>query len=341
MMIRSMMKVSCKLIDQQVAQSVGQQLHSAQRVLLVSHKRPDGDAIGSILGLGLALRAYGKDVQMVSEDGVPRPFQHLHGVQSISKSPQGDVDLVCVLDCSDLQRVGRILDGYSKPDVNIDHHRTNLYFARTNLVDSQAVATTAMLTELLSDWAIPIPQSAAAALLTGLITDSLGFRTPNISPKALRLAARLMELGANLSDLYHRALVARSIEAARLWGYGLRRLDRDGRMIWTSLNLEDRQLARYPGRDDADLINLLSAVDDADIALIFLEQSDGAVKVSWRSRPGIDISQIAVSFGGGGHPNASGAEIEGNLLEVQAAVLEATRPLLGDPQPVHKSEYLI
>jgi len=106
------------------------------------------------------------------------------------------------------------------------------------------------------------------------------------------------------------------------------RVERSDRLVWTKLTLDDRRAAQYPGRDDADLINILSAVDGADIAMIFVEQPNGRVKVSWRAQPGYDVSQIAVSLGGGGHPAASGAEIAGEIDEVQTKVVELTRPLL-------------
>ncbi len=134
--------------------------------------------------------------------------------------------------------------------------------------------------------------------------------------------------------LYRRTLVDRSFEAVRLWGAGLSRLERDGRLLWTTLTLEDRKAVRYPGRDDADLINLLSAVEGADISMVFVEQPNGRVKISWRAQPGFDVSTIAASLGGGGHAAAAGAEIQGSLPEVQASILELTRPLLNGGQHV-------
>jgi phosphoesterase RecJ-like protein len=173
-----------------------------------------------------------------------------------------------------------------------------------------------------------ISQPVAAALLNGLITDTLGSRTSNMTPQALRLAADLMEKGGNLPELYQRALVTRSFEATRYWAAGLNSIQRDGKLVWTSLSLKDRHAAGYPGRDDADLVNILSSIDDAEIAIIFVEQSNGHVKVSWRAKPGVDVSRVALQFGGGGHPAASGADITGDLVAVQAAVLQATRAIL-------------
>lgn len=307
---------------------IAQRLHEADRILVVSHIRPDGDAVGSLLGLGLALQETGKTVQMVLEDGVPAPFRLLSGAAQIVRHPGGMFDLAVVVDCSDLERVGGGLNGLTRPDIVIDHHISNLKFGEINLIEPAAVATSAILAEHLPFWNLSINTAVASALLTGVVSDTLGFRTSNMNPQALRLAADLMEKGANLPELYQRSLGRHSFEAAFYWGAGLNHLQRDDRLIWTYLALPDREKASYPGNDDADLINILSAIEGVDIAIIFVEQKNGHVKVSWRSQPGFDVSQLALSFGGGGHTAAAGADIRGTLDEVKPKVLEATRFLL-------------
>jgi phosphoesterase RecJ-like protein len=299
-------------------------LRAARHILIVSHLRPDGDAIGSTLGFGLALQAAGKQVQMINADGAPSNFKHLAGVEGIKRKPEGEVDCVVVVDCSELSRTGDVLTSFGIPEINLDHHTTN----KINLVDIEAVAVAQMLVEYLPRWGFSLPPSAGAALMTGLITDTLGFRTRNVTPKSLRIAADLMELGVDMPMLYEQALILRSFESLQFWGVGLQHLQRLDRMVWTTLTMEGRRAVGYPGRDDADLINILSAVRDCDIAMIFVEQPDCKVKVSWRARPGLDISRLAVSFGGGGHPAASGAEIPGTLEEVKVHVLDATHKFL-------------
>ncbi|MCL4559404.1 MAG: bifunctional oligoribonuclease/PAP phosphatase NrnA [Chloroflexi bacterium] len=309
-------------------QQIGKAMKGAERILIVSHVRPDGDAVGSLIGLGLALQEAGKAVQMVLNDGVPTSFRHLTGSNQVVKHPGGNFDLTIVLDCSDLPRVGKALTEGTVPDINIDHHITNLNFARINLVKPDAVATSAILAEYLPEWGFPVTPQVASALLTGLISDTLGFRTSNMTPQVMRLAATLMEIGTNLPELYSAALVRRSFESARYWGAGLSHLERRGRLVWATLSLDDRSGVNYPGNDDADLINVLSTIDGADVALIFVEQKGGKTKVSWRSQPGVDVSQIALKFGGGGHAAASGAEITGSLVDVQERVIHDTLAFL-------------
>ena len=148
-----------------------------------------------------------------------------------------------------------------------------------------------------------------------------------MTPTALRLSAGLMELGADLPELYRVGLGQRSFEAARYWGSGLERLQREGRMVWTSLLISDRRAVGYGGNDDADLVNFLSSTN-CDVVVLFNEQKGDRVKVSWRARPGLDVSNLALQFGGGGHPAAAGTELPGSMADVQQQVLTATRAFL-------------
>jgi phosphoesterase RecJ-like protein len=311
-------------------QELSDRINRAERILVISHIRPDGDAVGSLIGLGLILEEMGKEVNLVLEDGVPIVFHHLTGFDKVFREATGVYDLVIVVDCSDIDRIGAILDDYGEADVNIDHHPTNTHFAKLNLVQEDAVATAEMIFEIAELLSMPITLPVAESLLTGIITDSLGFRTSNISPNALRTAAKLQEEGANLPFLYRKAMIEKSFEAIKYWGQGLSKIEKEEGLVWTSLSLEDRKLVGYSGRDDADLINVLSAIRDTDVSLVFVEQKGGSVKVSWRAQPGFDVARIALKFGGGGHKPAAGAEIKGDLDRVQEDVLEATRKALAD-----------
>lgn len=311
-----------------IIQAIRQKLHSANNVLIVSHVRPDGDAIGSVLALGLGLEVAGKQIQMVLQDGVPSSLKFLEGASRIKTRVNGSFDLLVTLDCSDLQRVGNILDGFRRPDINIDHHITNTQHGELNLVEVEAVATAEILAIIWPDLKLPLPETVADALITGIITDTIGFRTSNMTSRALRVSANLMEAGARLTEIYNLSLVRRSYEAAHLWGMGLSKLQREGPIAWTSLTLADKKLVNYQGRDDADLINTLAALDGVEVAIIFVEQAPDIIKVSWRAELGWDVAKVASHFGGGGHTAASGAEIQGLLDEVQDKVIKTTQAVL-------------
>jgi phosphoesterase RecJ-like protein len=310
--------------------AIKERLHRSNKVLVASHIRPDGDAIGSLLGLGLGLIESGKSVKMVLMDGVPASFGHLEGSELIVKDPGGEYDTFITVDCADFKRVGKAFGNIGQPDINIDHHKTNEKFGKLNLIEPEEVATSAILANHMPAWGLQISKPVADALLTGIITDTLGFRTANTNPSALRLCAMLMETGSNMPDLYMRSLVHKSFPAARYWGAGLSSLEQDNGIVWGTLTLDDRRRAGYGGNDDADLINLISAIDGNKIGMIFVEQSDKHVKISWRAlEEGIDVSPIAKQFGGGGHAAAAGADVPGNLTDVQPMVLKATKEILG------------
>ena len=310
--------------------AIKERLDRSRKVVIASHVRPDGDAIGSLLGLGLALRDAGKSVQMVLVDGVSSSFRHLEGSELILKEPTGEHDTFITVDCADFKRVGKIFENFGQPDINIDHHKTNEKFGKLNLIEPEEVATAAILTNYLPEWGYKITKPIAAALLTGIVTDTLGFRTSNTNPSALRLCAELMETGVDMTDLYMKALVKKSFPAARYWGAGLSRLEQKNGIVWATLTLEDRKKSGYGGSDDADLINLVSAIEGNKVGMIFVEQNDHHVKISWRALdPGIDVSGVAKHFQGGGHAAAAGADISGTLKEIEPLVLTTTQHMLG------------
>lgn len=317
-------------MDKEITGAIKKRLAQANKVVIASHVRPDGDAIGSLLGLGLALMDAGKSVQMALADGVPASFRHLEGSDLIVKEPAGDHDTFITVDCADFKRTGKVFENFGQPDINIDHHITNENYGKLNLIEAEEVATAAIVTRHLPEWGYKITKPIAAALLTGIITDTLGFRTANTNPSALRLCAELMETGADMPDLYMRSLIKKSFPAAKYWGAGLSSMEHEDGIVWGTLTLEDRKRSGYSGNDDADLINMISAIDGNKVGMIFVEQSDHHVKISWRAlEPGVDVSQVAKHFKGGGHAAAAGADIPGSLDEIQPMVLKTTRDILG------------
>ena len=316
-------------MNDEINEAIRSRLAEARSVLVASHVRPDGDAVGSLLALGLALENAGKQVQMVLADGVSGSFRHLEGSEKIKNRVDGTFDTFITVDCADYRRTGKPFESLSQPDINIDHHITNEKFGKLNLIEGREVATSAILTNHLPFWGFEITKPIAAALLTGIVTDTLGFRTSNVTPEAMRQTASLMETGADMPDLYMRGLVRRSFAAARYWGAGLSRLERKDGMVWGKLTLDDRKVAGYSGNDDADLINVISALDGFKVGMIFVEQTKNRVKISWRAlEPGIDVSPIATRFGGGGHAAAAGADVEGALEDVVTNAIASTKEML-------------
>ena len=315
-------------MDKELLKQARLRLEGAQRILISSHVRPDGDAVCSVLALGLALQDKGKQVQMVLADGVPAGYEHLAGIEQIVRQAIPPVDLVVSVDAASPDRMGGALSGFPQADINIDHHVTNTRFGVIDIIDPASVAACAMLAEGFPELGLSFSPATVDALLTGILTDTIGLHTSNMNPKALRITADLVEMGADLPRLYERALLRRSFAALRYWGAGLSKLQREDNLVWLSLSLADRKVSGYTSNDDAELVNNVAFVEGATIVVLFIEQVDNQVKISWRSQGDVDVSQIAALFGGGGHVPAAGAVLSGSLEEVQPLVLQATRAAL-------------
>jgi phosphoesterase RecJ-like protein len=316
-------------VTDQISGDIKKRIADANKVVIASHVRPDGDAIGSLLGLGLALIDAGKTVEMILVDGAPSSFKFLEGSELVKKEPTGGHDTFITVDCADFKRTGKIFENFGQPDINIDHHKTNEKFGKLNLIEAEEVATAAILTNHLPGWGLKITKPIATALLTGILTDTLGFRTSNVTPEALRQSAQLMEAGVDLPEIYMQSLVRKSFPAAKYWGAGLSSLESKDGIVWGKLTLADRKSSGYGGNDDADLINMISAIDGNKVGMVFVQQTDNKVKISWRAlQPGIDVSPIAKHFNGGGHAAAAGADIEGSLEDIQKEALKITKQLL-------------
>ncbi len=305
-----------------------QLIRSAHRPLLICHIAPDGDAIGSLTGLGRALRHEGLEPIMACSDPVSARFNYIPYVGAIVQDVSASFDLVISLDCSDLKRLGhfpQMPTFRSVPLLNIDHHLTNLDFGDVNLVDPQASSTAEVVLRLLEYMALPLDAELATCLLTGIVADTRGLRTSNVTIQVMDAALRLMKAGASLPYITHHTLDRRPTTAIRLWGATLAQLHIEDRVIWTSIPLAMRRTAGYAGNGDAGLVSFLVSGDDADVAVVFVEREDGRIEVGLRAVPGFDVAQVALQLGGGGHAPAAGCNLPGPLEEAQARVLAALR----------------
>ncbi|NLN69641.1 MAG: hypothetical protein GX142_02475, partial [Chloroflexi bacterium] len=198
-------------------QAIAKKILASQSFLITSHIRPDADAVGSMLGLGLALMSKGKSVQLVLEDGADH-YHYLPGSEHVVRAPSGSVDMTIVVDCSELDRAGSVLDAYGQPDLVVDHHKTNLAFGTINVVEPEQVATAAVLFDHLAAWGLSFNPDVAMCLLAGIIGDTIGLRTPNVNAEVLRKCAALIDLGGDLTHVYNEELVLRPFTAVHYWG---------------------------------------------------------------------------------------------------------------------------
>lgn len=321
-------------MDPSLIDSIRELTESARRILMITHVAPDGDAIGSLLGLGLLLREQGKELTLACEDPVPELYTWLPGSATIVRQSGGPYDLIISLDCSDARRMGTVFheDLAGIPLLNIDHHVTNTYFGTVNWVDASSVATTQMILNLADAMSWALSPSIASCLLSGLVTDTRAFRTYNVDAAAIKAVSRLMEEGAELNEITHRTLEQRPLAAVRLWGEAIGSLDTDGEILWTEVTRAMRQRWGLGENGDAGLANFLSGVREAKVVVVFTERDNGTIDVGMRAEPGYDVAHVALHLGGGGHPQASGCTLEGPLPAVRGRVLEEIKRSLAGTQ---------
>ena len=300
---------------------------ASHRPLLICHVAPDGDAIGSLLGLASILRALGKNPTTASQDGVPKNLRFLPESQRVITEPPDQADLVIALDCSDLERLGTVYDRAlyeSIPLLNIDHHVTNLLFGSVNVV-ADATSTAEVVYDLAQSQDWPISPEAAQCLLTGLVTDTRGFRTSNVSARTLEIAQRLMEAGGSLHAVTEGVLEQRSFDTVCLWGHALAAARLKDGIAWTAIPLAMRAACGDVGQSDSGLANFLVAADEVEVAVVLTERKEGPIDVGFRSAGRVDVAQLALTLGGGGHPRAAGCTLHVSLAEAESLVLDAVR----------------
>ena len=303
-------------------------LHLARRPLLIAHLAPDGDAIGSLLATGLILHKMGKDPILACQDRVPATLRFLPNSRVVIQDvDDGDIDAVVSLDSSDPTRMGDVYDPgrYSDlPLLVIDHHITNVEFGAINWVEPGTCSTAEMIYYLAQALDTPLDSDLATCILTGMVTDTRGFRTSNTTPRAMNIASSLMAAGAPLNEITEKTLNSRSYKLIQLWGHALDTVQLNGSIISANNTLAMRYNLDGITRAEG-LVSFILGAHDAAIAVVFTELPEGKIECSFRARPGNDVASVAFALGGGGHPLAAGCTVEGSLDDVRKLVFESLK----------------
>ena len=314
-----------------ISQKIEDAIKKAQQILVITHVGPDGDALGSLTAVGQALVQSNKNVTLVCDNRVPKRFDYLPMADDVLLAPYEDVayDLLIAVDCGDEQRMGKAFSQLPEPHpfiINIDHHITNTEFGDINLVNSTATSTTEILFPLFNQLNVNITEEIALSLLTGLVTDTLGFRTVGVTPKTMKVASALMDAGADLSLVTMQALNLKPLSTVKIWQSGLNNMhiEKEG-VIWTSITNEERERSGYTNASTGGLVNFLADVQQATMSAVLLETEDGSVRVGFRCRPPFNVSELAMNLGGGGHPLASGCLVDGPLEKAERLVVEMSK----------------
>ncbi len=312
------------MLNSDLLSSFGSLCDRHERFLVISHIRPDGDAYGSTLGLALCLRAAGKDVLVTNADGLSPLFQFLPGGKSLTATlpaaPEPD-RLILAVDCADQKRLGAAFEQWRRaPDVNIDHHISNPGYAKLNLVDPQSPATAQVLHEIIATLKWPLTADIASNLYVGLMTDTGNFRYRQTTAHTFEVAARLVEAGADPTDL---------AEACYQMFNPIRFANRD-RVAWFFLSPETYARSGATPDETEGLIEYLQAVRTVEVAFLMEALPDGLTRASMRSRGTIDVQRICQEFGGGGHRLAAGLRTSLEPAALEKKLLESIAKQLPD-----------
>ena len=314
-------------------EQIGEVLRKHQSFVLLSHVRPDGDAIGSQLALGFSLLALGKSVRMINEDGLPENLAFLKGSERIESPPAVplDVEVAIALDTATKPRLGdAALHAASQAKIwlNIDHHISNPKYGDLNLIDATSPATGEILYDLITALDLPLPEETRDAIYVAVSTDTGSFQYPSTTARTYEMAADLVRRGLDVGTINSRTYDDHPYRRLELMRALLNTLERSDDGVVAHWELRDDvrlQLSLRP-EDSEGLIDVIRAIRGVRLAVFFEELPDGKVRVSMRSKDrALDVCQIATRFGGGGHALAAGIRMKGPLHEAKARVLEAIR----------------
>ena len=301
-------------------------LDRGERFLVCSHMRPDGDAVGSMLTLGMVIEQMGKTADLVTADRIPLHYRQLPGADAIRTRlrVRGPYDAAILLECDSLQRT-RLRGLEELFLVNIDHHVTGREFAHLNWIDRSATSVGEMVYRLARAAGVAITPEMAQCLYTTILTDTGGFCYGNVRESTFALARELVETGADPIAIAQQVYFSAPASKLLLLGAALRRLKREGRLAWLWVTPQDAQRTRATDEDCEGIVNVALGMAGVDTVVFLRELPEGGIRVSLRSKGNLNVAAIAARLGGGGHQNAAGCTLEGPLPRARKQILAELR----------------
>lgn len=311
-------------------------LKKENNFLITSHQSPDGDAIGSTLALGTALKNLGKKVILLSEKNMPSSSYYLPKIKNItynlSKKNLSDF-VIIALECSDLKRIpnnlGEKINSF-KFTINIDHHLDNSNFGNLNLVDKKASAVAEIIYELLKMLKAKITKEIATSLYYAIITDTGNFKFYNTTSKTLKIASSLVKYGASAGEISEFSFNNIPLSKLQFIGYLLNQIktEKEGKIAYISISKEMYKNKNGGNTTPSEILNFLNMLSELKVGILFKEEKKDKIRVSLRSRGKIDIRKIATKFSGGGHLNAAGCIIKDTLLNAENAIINEVKKIV-------------
>ncbi len=297
-----------------------QHIMKADKIFLTTHENTDGDDLGSLLALKRALHKLDKHMHAAVSKGVPKQLKFLPRSHEVSDSvPQADYDLIITFGCGNIQRTNfPDLYNLSVPIINFDHHPDNKMFGTVNVVEPSTSSVAEMMFHFFNVCNLSIDKDMATCLLTGIFTDTGGFKHANTTSSALQATSDLIKKGARVDHIAHQTMSHNTLSTVNVWAKALEntRFDDQNKIVFSVLTAEDLAEVDASHEDLSGIASFLITMPEAKLSM-FLRQDGEVVRGSLRSEPdrGVDVNKIAASFGGGGHKLASGFKVKGKLVK--------------------------
>jgi len=315
-------------------------LKNSSRIFIATHTNPDGDAIGSMVAMGLGLDSLNKKITLYNESPIPAVYRFLPSVNRVVRNiNNGNYDLAIILDCSDLQRIGNAVSIIKTIPItiNIDHHVTNTRFGNFQLIDTSACATVEIIYRLIKQMDVPFDKAIVTSIYTGVLTDTGSFRFSNTNRAAFAICQEMVELGVDPYNIAQHVYGTYSLGRIKLLNLALDSIEisDNGKLSIMTLT-QDMFNETHTQPEDVDgLINYAKRIEDVKVAALIQQHWNGKKKskncnrfhVSLRSDGTVDVAAIAASFGGGGHSSAAGFSIELTLPDVKLQILKMTETM--------------
>ena len=300
------------------------EIEHAEKIVIMAHETPDGDAIGSMLSMYLALKKMGKEADVIVKE-FPRTFAFLPGANKVKTSSDIEkYDLAISLDCTDLKRlVGREYFEKAKKTIVIDHHSTNTMFGDLNFVNPVSPACCEILAGMFEYFDIEIDAEIGSCILTGIITDTGGFKYSSVTSETFEFTAELLRKGVNVSDIYQRVLETRTKSNFELLRRATNRLEllEDGKVAFTYINKKDEEEVNAEPGDHEGIVEKGRDIEGVEVSVFLRQRDDKTFKVSLRSNDYVNVSDVAIVFGGGGHVKAAGCRISGTPEQIKSTLV--------------------
>lgn len=305
-------------------------INKSHRIVILTHESPDGDAIGSSLGMYIALKQLKKEVDIVVDE-YSRVFNFLPYVDDIKEYTDENYDLAIALDCSNRTRLYDPKNVFDKCNitVSIDHHTSNTYFADYNYVEGNSPAASQVILKVFKRLGIILTKEIGECLISGIITDTGGFRYDTVNEETFEFSSKILQIGVNISDIYIRVFQVKSKAQFMLSQIATSRLEfiYKDKIAFTYITLADEKKCKALKGDHEGIVNVGQSIEGVEVS-VFLHECDKGFKVSLRSNTEVDVSQVASVFGGGGHSKASGCLIDDTLEVVKKMLVKEIKKVL-------------